>query len=383
MNERHILHELRRSGTVSKPELARQIAISPQAVNGIVDGLAREGLARKCGSRGGGVGHPSTLYTLSPQGAFAIGMVISEGTMEACLIDFVGSILFRSAAAFPGLGMGNAGSPLRKTFQNLEEQAEVLGIDFQRVCGIGISVSGEFESDQRREFEESVADLTQSTGLPVAWFDHGAAGAMAELMIGGIAEVNSFLYISIGSSLNTGLVLNGELHRGGSGGCRTAYLPAPSAEQPRGRLLIKDIATTGTLDKSLRAAGFRPRGSKPIFEAMDSSQAVIDQWVESAATTLAWVAAPTHAVVGLDMLVLNAELPYQLQDRLMSSLWRELSTLHRTLPRLRVERGRHGSHAAMLGAAMLPIYRQVFPGRSGGLRNIGRPPDIAGHFAFG
>jgi predicted NBD/HSP70 family sugar kinase len=383
VNERSILHELRRSGSASKPELARQISISPQAANAIIDGLARDGLAHKCGQRGGSVGHPSTLYTLSPQGAFSIGLVITENTVEGCIVDFVGSILFRSATTYPDLEGGKAANALHEMFQNLEARAEELDIGFDRVCGIGVSLPSDLvlsESEHRFAFDAAIEYLAGSTGLPVAWLDHGAAGALAELMIGGAAEPASFLYVSIGPSFGSGLILDGALYRGGRAACQTGHLyvlPEQAREGPR----IGDVATTGYLEKALKAAGFRPKGSKPIFEAIDSRRSVINDWIGQVARTIGRVSATTHAVLGLHRVVVTAELPNQLQHHLMSALWGELSMLDPALPRLRVERGRHGEQAVILGAAMLPFYRQIFPlGR--GLTGAARSPDSSNQFTL-
>jgi predicted NBD/HSP70 family sugar kinase len=368
-SERSILSELRRFGAMSKPDLAKRIALTPQAVNGIVDDLVRDGLTQQGGQRGGVVGHPSTLYTLSPQGGFSIGLKLSQQGLEALLVDFVGTAIYRATTEGPCIDIAMVDSMIRSGYGAVRKYAQTSAIDFDRIFGIGLAIPGDVfyvRPDLRSAVEEAAYDLAKDANLSVVITDHGAAAATAELMIGAAEGPPSFLCISVGQTIESALVLNGTLCEDGQvGSHRIAHAPVCLTSQMRGTVPLKDIASIERLYEDLRAAGFHARSGNVIFEAMHEYGDIVDLWVKTAAKAISFVALSAQALINLDTLLLHSELPSQLQISLIDNVRRELSlsSASGTIGTPRVEAARLGASAIALGAAVLPIYRQVWPSR--------------------
>ena len=87
-NERVVLNALRRFGQASKAEIARFAHLTPPAVATIVEALEQGGFVKGGGRRFGGKGQPASMYELSPNGAYSIGLHIGRRALDAVLIDF-------------------------------------------------------------------------------------------------------------------------------------------------------------------------------------------------------------------------------------------------------------------------------------------------------
>ena len=376
-SEKSILSELRRDGPLSKPDLAKRIALSPQAVNGIVDDLVRDGLTRRGGQRGGMVGHPSTLYTLSPRGAFAIGLALGTQGLEALLVDFTGSVIYRATTGGQRIDAERMDRLIQGGLNTVRKYVEASSIEFDRVIGIGLAAPSEVLAAQpelRRSLEAAIEDVEQQTDLRVAVTDHGAAAATAELMAGELEPSTSFLYLSIGQAIESGLILGGEIDIQGSNGYRIGQVPIASSHVCGGGSL-HEIASLTSLFSKLHAHGFKAQKADDLFEATRTHGEVVDSWMKSAIGAVSMVAQWARGFVNLDVLLLASELPNGLQHILIDGVRRELSTS--AMSRLgapRIEISNLGPQAVALGAAMLPIYHHVWSGpsrtgRSSELRN--------------
>lgn len=356
---------------MSKPDLARKIALTPQAVNGIVDELVRDGLTRQGGQRGGVVGHPSTLYTLSPQGAFSIGLKLSKHGLEALLVDFIGTVIYRAIADGPRMSVDTVETMIRGGFDAVLRYTQISGIDFSRVIGIGLAIPGDvfyIQPELKRTIERVICSIAKERELPVVMTDHGIAAATAELMIGATERSSSFLYISIGQTIESGLVLDGKLYDNGrENSHRIAHMPIGVSGTACKITLLQDIASIDYLDSNLKAAGFRSHRGNTIFEALQSHGDTIDHWVQSTAKAISFVALSAQALTNMDAILLTADLPNQLQNTLISEIRRILSATDFPIEMPRVEIARLGANAVALGSAILPIYRQEWPGHMYGV----------------
>jgi predicted NBD/HSP70 family sugar kinase len=363
-SEKSILSELRRDGPLSKPDLAKRIALSPQAVNGIVDDLVRDGLTRRGGQRGGMVGHPSTLYTLSPQGAFAIGLALGTQGLDALLVDFTGSVIYRATTAGQRIDAEGMDRLIQGGLNTVRKYVEASSIEFDRVIGIGLAAPSEVLAQPvlRRSLEAAIDDVEQQTDLPVAVTGHGAAAATAELMAGELEPSTSFLYLSIGQAIESGLILAGEIDIQGSNGYRIGQVPIASSHVGRGGSL-HEIASLTSLFSKLRAHGFKK--ADDLFEAMRTHGEVVDSWMKSTIGAVSTVAQWARGFVNLDVMLLASELPNGLHHVLVDGVRRELSTSAMSkLGAPRIEISSLGTGAVGLGAAMVPIYHHVWSGPS-------------------
>ena len=97
-NSRIVLETLRRSGPLTRNELATRLGLSIPGITNIAQRLLDDAVILKTKRRVGGIGMPSAQYTLDPDGAFAIGMRLSKGWARGVLVDIAGEVRARAVA---------------------------------------------------------------------------------------------------------------------------------------------------------------------------------------------------------------------------------------------------------------------------------------------
>ena len=88
-NERFVLDAICRLKEASKSDLARATHLTPAAVADIVDGLELSGFVKQVGKRFGQRGSPSTLYRLTPERIYSVGIKIGRRALEGVLVDLL------------------------------------------------------------------------------------------------------------------------------------------------------------------------------------------------------------------------------------------------------------------------------------------------------
>jgi len=105
-NERLILSLIRRHRSLAKVEIARLTGLSTQTTTVIINRLEADGLLIPGEPQRGRVGQPSVPYSLNPDGAFGLGLMIGRRSSDLVLMDFTAGIS-RSAKARMSCGTGN------------------------------------------------------------------------------------------------------------------------------------------------------------------------------------------------------------------------------------------------------------------------------------
>lgn len=374
-NERAILAELRRGGPASKPEIARRVALTPQAVNGIVDVLIAAGLVREGGRRGGSVGAPSMLYAIRPDGAYSIGLKIGRRSLEALLVDFAGAVLYRAVVQYAEPDVPSVVAAVASGLDSVRGHARAAAIDDARIVGIGVALPG-FVTDVGHAFgtadgatrhwrdTDPLALIAEAADLPVYAERDGVASAVAEFMAAAEGGPRSFLFVFVGAFVDGGLVIDGEVRHGPHG--RAAQIAAIPVEAPAGAAErwapLHSRASLMALFAALERAGAPIRSAAEIAAAAETRRAVVDAWLDDAAAALLTAGVAIQATADLDAIVVDADLPPPLVDALIDRLRAGAAT--RFGPPLvapRIERTRLGRHAAAIGAAMLPLHEAYSP----------------------
>lgn len=340
-NEHAILLEIRRSGPLSKPELADRIDLTRQAVNLIVEGLVGAGLLQEGGKRSGSVGAPSTLYVLHPAGAYSMGVALDAQRVELVLVDFSGAVLYRTVtrvgSEHGALAASTAGAKSVLAFM------QQSGVALDRLLGIGLAVpdSGRLGS-KGAAYQDVASGLGAALSLPVWCIQNAAAASLGERMLSG--ETGHFLYVQIGEDVRASLQL-----RNGPSGVVGAIGALPNGEG-------------GSLGERLSLSALFER---PIAETKaDDAREIIDgdreragRWMRDVADSVARFTAPLHLMLELEALVVEVDLPNAFQSQLLTLLGQQLGALlppgH--LPPS-VQRARLGRDSAALGAAMKPMF---------------------------
>jgi predicted NBD/HSP70 family sugar kinase len=379
-HERVILTALRRLGQASKADLARHARLTDNTVGVIIRELQQRQLVRVEGRRSGGRGQPATLLSIDGDGAHAIGVKIGRRSLDGVLVNFRGQVLRhrRIEQAFPP-----PEEALELAVDLVSDLRRVVPSEHaRRLAGIGLAMPYNLGS-WRRELDihsstyeawngfDLAGSLGAETGLPVFTENDGTAAAIAELFQGHGREIEDFLYVFLGTAVGGGVVLGGDYYRGPRGNAGDIGLmpvaasrlaAAPRPDGPYDVLLTR--ASISLLIRHLRASGVQVETRADLDAAIALHPAPVDEWLEDCVDALVAPLLSAVRVLDLETVVMDADLPVEIVDRLVTRLGRRLGACApeaRDAPRLL--RGTIGRAASAVGAAILPLHLNFSPTR--------------------
>jgi len=377
-NERVVLEALRRFGQASKADIARFAHLTPPAVATIVDALEDGGYVKGSGRRFGGKGQPSSMYELSSQGAYSIGLHIGRRSLDAVLIDFCGKTqqfeTHDHQFPEPVAVRRTANAIIERFRKKLGSQAAA------RLVGIGVSAPyfiGGWDSELGFPTEVGAAwrsiDIASgylnAGGLPVQVENDASAAAVAELVQGVGVRYQDFLHISLTTFVGAGLVLDGTLQTGPHGNT-AAFGPFPvtpstlaSVPPPIGPFeILLHRASIYTLVNHLRFGGLDISRVRELDPMPPKAAALVSEWQNDCAAALAQAIIGAISVVDIEAVVIDGLLPRPLLLDTVARVRSQFSTITpRGLIAPEILAGSLGPRASAVGAGLLPMYSLFGP----------------------
>ena len=358
-NERVVLTLLSRQGAASRADLARATGLAPHSITRLIEPLIARGLVAEGTPEIAGRGKPSAKLSLVADAAFAIGLSVMTDAVALAVIDLTGNIRAHAAAPLVSVDFVRATAQIAAL---IDGAIAASGLDPARRVGIGAGVTGYFIGDGARLNPPAQLDpwalipldtrLAERLGAPV-WVDNdGNVAAVGEAMLGAGRTAPDFAYLYFAAGFGGGVVAGGAPLRGahGNAGEFAAILPE-DWPQPNLETLRRWLGERGQPWPDLHA----------MLAGFDPADPMIDGWLDACAPSLNLVASAISAVLDPDLIVLGGRLPPVLAERIAARIRftnPERRGHHRPAPR--IVHSAIGEHAAVLGAAMLPLRSAFF-----------------------
>lgn len=361
-NVRSILAEIRKLGAASRPEIARRVALTPQAVNGIFEQLMDTGLIREGGKRGGSVGHPSTLYAVSPAGAYAIGIEIGPRHLEATLVNFDGQMVYRAVTDFMATDRAAIGSAASDGIDAVAAYMRNAGIDLDRIEGLGVIVPDLGVTDAGPCDESLFADaLPDSIDIPVYVERIATVGALSMAMLSNAPLPDPFLYVAIGETVDSCLLIDGYVHRGAQARAgRLDALPVPVRDG--GIATLGKTAGFAALRDRLAEADFRAANTEDLYRAQRDHSSIVEGWCGDAGDALIFGLRAVQACLDLGGVCLRIDPPVAVADKLVERIrkgFEQLREFGLAAPTLMFDHPPRRSLA--VGAAIVALHERFAP----------------------
>lgn len=222
INRHLILNHLRRSGPLSRTQLAESIGLSGAAVSFVSADLLEERLIVETVPGLGGRGVP---LDINYSGHVAIGVKVMETRLEAVLTDASIKVLGQARRDFDSPSPEQVADSIGEVTQAL-----LTGLKVKRrprFIGVGVALPGIMDSNtglvyecQRFGWRDAPlgAMVTARTGSPT-WIDNDVnAFAVAERLFGHGKHVQDFVVLTNGRGVGAALVLSGAVYHGRNGG---------------------------------------------------------------------------------------------------------------------------------------------------------------------
>lgn len=362
MNERLVLHLLRRSGALTKAEATRVTGLSPNAVSMIFRKLEGEGFLLRGEPVRGRVGQPSIPMSLNPAARYYLGFKIGRHSYDAVIADFTGTVRARQTERHAYPTPASAEAFIRRSLRGLLSSARLRRSD---IASAGIAMPGELwhwldnfgaphaEMAAWRDFDATVA-FGRFLPAPISVENDATAACRAELTFGPARRHRDNVYFFVGAFIGGGIVLNGSVFtgaRGTSGGFGPMRIP----DEPGGTRLV-DHASLAVLERLVRQAGHDPAALYDGQRSWDALEPVVGPWIRRSARSLAHAIVSTLAVIDVEGVVIDGALPPSIRARLVTEVREQFDELDlQGVIRPEIEEGSFGSVSRALGAAAYRI----------------------------
>ncbi|WP_339718253.1 ROK family transcriptional regulator [uncultured Maritimibacter sp.] len=362
MNERLVLHLLRRSDTLTKAEATRATGLSANAVSMIFRKLEEEGFLLRGEPLRGRVGQPSIPMRLNPAARHYLGFKIGRHSYDAVIADFTGTVRARQTERHAYPTPASAEAFIRAAFPPLLRKARLRRSD---IAAASVAMPGELwhwlddfgaphaEMAAWRDFDATAA-FAQVLPGPISVENDATAACRAELIFGPDRRHRDSVYFFVGAFIGGGIVLNGSVFtgaRGTSGGFGPMRIP----DEPGGTRLV-DHASLAVLERLVREGGHDPAalyGGQPGWDALEP---VVGPWIARSARSLAHAVVSTLAVIDVEGVVIDGALPPSVRSRLVTEVREQFDLLDQQgVIRPKIDEGSFGSVARALGAAAYHI----------------------------
>jgi len=224
LNKSIVLNCIRRSSPISRTSISRMTGLNKSTVSVLTAELLTEGQIVELGTGHSTGGRRPKLLSFNGRVGLALGIEVGVTFLRGVLCDLTGNILASHQMPMPpGRSVEAALSALVQMAQQLMKQAPKTPMG---VLGLGVGVPGVVDRDQGtvllapnlgwRDLQLRTL-LQQSLGLPVFLENEANAAALGEKWFGAGSGVPNMLYVSVGTGIGTGVILGGQLFRGGHG----------------------------------------------------------------------------------------------------------------------------------------------------------------------
>ena len=224
INERTILDLIHSQGPLSRAQVARVSGLSKPTVSLALTGLLDAQLVREVGRSRGERGPSALLYELNPQAGLVVGIDIGRRWVRAAIADIAGAIVARrdehAKVGSARLLIGQVGAVARRL-------ATEAGVDWSHVTHATIGSPGVFDPEHgyvamapnlpgwgRTGLVQAVRD---ELGTNVSFENDVNLAALAEATHGLGRNVSNFVFLSVGTGVGMGLVIDGRVYRGSHG----------------------------------------------------------------------------------------------------------------------------------------------------------------------
>lgn len=371
-NKKRILDLIRREKELTKQDIAKKIGVSIPTVISNVNELLSENLIAETGVADSTGGRKPVVVSFLPDSRFAFGVDISPEQVRIILTNLDLKIKYEDK--FTITNLKNIEIIMEKIKVIVDNIIESEKIDKRKILGIGFSLPGTVNEDK------FILEVAPNLGIrnvdfkkfqnmfdfPMFIENEANTGALAEMNLGIAKEMKDLVYISVGTGIGAGIVIQGSLYKGknkkaGEFGHMT--LVPNGRPCGCGRLGCWEMyaSTRALLENFNKASNDNIDDLSVFFKLLSSgdtaAEKVFDKYLEALAVgiqNIVIIFDPHYVIIGGKI----SEFADDFLDDLKKKVFVENSFY--TKNDLKVFSSTFKKNSSILGAALLPIQENIF-----------------------
>ncbi|MFD6090949.1 ROK family protein [Oerskovia sp. NPDC060338] len=260
INARAVLDVLDAHDTLGRPEIVAATGLSKTTVAHTLRTFVEQGVVEEAGLDHERRGPAATLYRVDPEHGYALAVDIGHVRVRVALIDLVGRVRARAEQPLSAKDPAARANVVEKLAAHcvaaVSHDAGTASVAIRcAVVGLPAIVDLDHAMVRRVPGLEKGgpslhAALEEGLGCPVLLENDVNLAAIAEQRSGAGKDLSSFVLLRLGIGVGAGIVIDGKLYRGASGGAgEVAFMPQP------GRALGAESIGAASLATSARDAG--------------------------------------------------------------------------------------------------------------------------------
>ncbi len=360
-----MLESIRRTGPVSRAQIARDSGLSKPTVSQALTALSRARLVREAGRTSGGKGPTAVLYELNPSAGWVIGVDVGREHVRAAVADLTGEVVARrderTRAKSNATLIAQIGSIAR-------DVAGSAGLRWRQVTIVGIGSPGVFGGEDDHpllahnlpgwERQGLLEAVRSELGTEVAFENDVNLAALGERWRGLGRGVDDFVYLHVGTGVGMGIVLRGQLYRGASGAAgEVGFLPlaSPDPKDPANRrrgALEAAIGAKAVVDAARSARVRGATSAVAVFDAARDGDRAAQGVVDAIGARIGLAIAAIVPVLDPELVILGGGIGRS-ADLLLPPIARELEAVSPFRPRIEVSA--LGEEAELIGAVAFAL----------------------------
>lgn len=223
MNRKTVFDLIAEVGEISRSEISSRTGISAPTVLKITNYLCDKGFIIAAGEAQSALGRKPQLMRFNPDFSYSIGVEYEGDYLKLGIVNVAGEIVAKKTIH------------VKNDFENvlthdliehIDELMNGTGISREKINGIGIGLPGavDFENDEIRlgplvgvyktyPLHNIIDKIQKALNIPVYMFNDSNAAAIGEYKKRNLQN-EDLVYISLGTGLGSGIILNGQLRYG-------------------------------------------------------------------------------------------------------------------------------------------------------------------------
>jgi predicted NBD/HSP70 family sugar kinase len=323
MNERAVYQRTRQLGQVSASQLVAATGLSKPTIGLALGSLERAGLLRHVGHRVGQVGRAPRLYEIKPDAGCALAVDVGASWIRVAIADLAGQIVVRYDERVKARSAETLVAQVIELATNIPVKA---GLSFAEVTHTVLGIPGFYEPEFQRinaapnlpglDRPGSVRALRSALGERFSIDNDVNLATLAEQAYGRGANVGNFVFVSVGTGVGMGIVIDNKLYRGANGRAgEISFLPVGdqgpvplrvgSAADARQHGILETVASAEGVVATARECGMSVTTAEQVFEAARLGQPAAARAIEAEADHIARALAAIIAMLDPGLIVLG------------------------------------------------------------------------------